>query len=78
MEVLDEHTELHLASVGPHRLLVLKIVRELTGLGLSAAKSLMDSAPVVIKHGMSTDDARKAKRDLEQSGAEASVKWIGS
>ena len=75
MEVFDEHTDLHLISVGPNRLLVLKAVRRLTGLGLKEAKALIESLPVIVKKGMTSPDANNAKRDLEAAGAAASIRW---
>jgi len=78
MEILDEHTELYLLSVGADRFAVLKIVRELTGLGLKEAKALLESAPVLLKAGMASEDARRAQRNLGFVGAEASTKWAGS
>ena len=71
MTVDDEHTELLLIGSGPNRLQVILVVRELTGLGLPAARELVDAAPAVILRGMSTEDARKARRKLEREGAEA-------
>ncbi|MBD2162553.1 50S ribosomal protein L7 [Limnothrix sp. PR1529] len=56
------------------KIAVLKVVRELTGLGLKEAKDLVEAAPKVVKEGASKDDAEAAKKKLEDAGAEASVK----
>jgi large subunit ribosomal protein L7/L12 len=56
------------------KIAVLKVVRELTGLGLKEAKDLVEAAPKVVKEGVSKDDAEAAKKKLEDAGAEASVK----
>ncbi|NJK59336.1 MAG: 50S ribosomal protein L7/L12 [Oscillatoriales cyanobacterium SM2_1_8] len=56
------------------KIAVLKVVREITGLGLKDAKELVESAPKVVKEGMSKDDAANAKKQLEEAGAKVSVK----
>ncbi|MFG3817510.1 50S ribosomal protein L7/L12 [Limnothrix redekei] len=56
------------------KIAVLKVVRELTGLGLKEAKDLVEAAPKVVKEGASKDDAEAAKKKLEDAGAKASVK----
>ena len=53
---------------------VIKAVKELTGLGLKEAKELVESAPKVIKEGVSKEDAEKIKAQLEAAGAEVEVK----
>ncbi len=56
------------------KIAVLKVVREITGLGLKDAKELVESAPKVVKEGMSKDDAAAAKKQLEEAGAKVSIK----
>jgi large subunit ribosomal protein L7/L12 len=56
------------------KIAVLKVVRELTGLGLKEAKDLVESTPKAVKEGASKDDAEAAKKKLEEAGAKASVK----
>jgi large subunit ribosomal protein L7/L12 len=61
-------------SFGAQKIKVIKAVRELTGLGLKEAKSLVESAPAKVKEGVSKDDAEAAKASLEEVGAEVEVK----
>jgi large subunit ribosomal protein L7/L12 len=61
-------------SFGAQKIKVIKAVRELTGLGLKEAKSLVESAPAKVKEGVSKDDAEAAKTALEEVGAEVEVK----
>ncbi len=56
------------------KIAVLKVVREITSLGLKDAKDLVESAPKPIKEGMPKEEAEKAKKQLEEAGAKASVK----
>ncbi|MGQ9867112.1 MAG: 50S ribosomal protein L7/L12 [Pseudanabaenaceae cyanobacterium] len=56
------------------KIAVLKVVREITGLGLKDAKELVEAAPKVVKEGMSKDDAANAKKQLEEAGAKVSIK----
>ncbi len=56
------------------KIAVLKVVRELTGLGLKEAKDLVESTPKAVKEGASKDDAEAAKKKLEESGAKVSIK----
>ncbi len=53
---------------------MIKVVRQLTGLGLKEAKELVDSAPKPVKEGVSKDDAAKMQKDLQDAGAEVEVK----
>ena len=64
----EEKTEFNveLTEVGAEKVKVIKVVRELTGLGLKEAKDAVDSAPKVIKEGVSKDEAEAAKKALEQ------------
>ncbi|HAN45064.1 MAG TPA: 50S ribosomal protein L7/L12 [Cyanobacteria bacterium UBA8156] len=56
------------------KIAILKVVREITGLGLKDAKELVESAPKVVKEGMNKDDAAAAKKQLEEAGAKVSIK----
>lgn len=56
------------------KIAVLKIVREITGLGLKDAKDLVESAPKTVKEGMAKADAEAAKKQIEEAGGKASVK----
>lgn len=75
-EAAEEKTEfdLSLDDAGADRVKVIKVVREITGLGLKEAKDIVDSAPKVIKEGASKDDAESFKKKLEEVGAKASLK----
>ena len=72
----EEKTEfdLELTEVGANKIGVIKVVREITGLGLKEAKEAVDGAPKVLKEGMSKDDAEAAAKKLEEAGAKATVK----
>ncbi len=72
----EEKTEFDvvLAEVGANKIAVIKIVRELTGLGLAEAKAKVDSAPATIKEAISKDDAEAAKAKLEEAGAKVELK----
>ncbi len=72
----EEKTEFDviLKSAGAQKLGVIKVVRELTGLGLKDAKDLVEAAPKTIKEGVSKDEAEKIKADLTAAGAEVEVK----
>ena len=72
----EEKTEfdLELTEVGANKIAVIKVVRELTGLGLKEAKEAVDGAPKVIKEAMSKDDAEAAAKKLEEAGAKATLK----
>ena len=63
-----------LASTGDKKIQVLKVVRELTGLGLKEAKDLVDSAPKPLKEGVSREEAEKMKKELEEQGAKVEIK----
>lgn len=63
-----------LKSAGASKLGVVKLVKELTGLGLKEAKELVDGAPSVIKEGLSKADAEGLKKQLEEGGAEVELK----
>ena len=72
----EEKTEFDvvLKAAGAQKLNVIKVVRELTGLGLKDAKDLVEAAPKTIKEGVSKDAAEKIKADLTAAGAEVEVK----
>lgn len=63
-----------LKEVGPNKIPVIKVVRELTGLGLGEAKGKVDSAPAAIKEAVSKDEAEAAKAKLEEAGAVVELK----
>ena len=72
----EEQTEFAavLAEVGPNKIPVIKVVRELTGLGLKEAKDLVDAAPKPVKEGIAKDEAEKIKAALEEQGAKVEIK----
>ena len=72
----EEKTEFDviLADAGSNKIGVIKVVRELTGLGLKEAKDLVDGAPKTVKEGVSKDDAAKMKAALEEQGATVEIK----
>lgn len=63
-----------LKAAGANKLAIVKLVKELTGLGLKEAKDLVDAAPSVIKEGLSKDDAENLKKQLTEAGAEVELK----
>ena len=63
-----------LKAAGQAKLAVVKLVKELTSLGLKEAKELVDAAPKAIKEGVSKDEAEALKKQLEEAGAEVEVK----
>ena len=72
----EEKTEftVHLENAGSDRVKVIKVVRELTGLGLKEAKDLVDAAPKVVKEGVAKAEAEEMKKKLEEAGAKAALK----
>jgi large subunit ribosomal protein L7/L12 len=74
--VAEEKTEFTvvLSGAGDKKIQVIKVVRELTGLGLKEAKDLVDGAPKTVKDGVSKDDAAKMKAALEEQGATVEIK----
>ena len=72
----EEKTEFDviLASAGAKKLDVIKVVREITGLGLKDAKDLVEAAPKAIKEGASKDEAEAVKKQLEEAGASVELK----
>ena len=75
-ETAEEKTEFNveLTEVGAEKVKVIKVVRELTGLGLKEAKDAVDGAPKVIKEGVSKAEADEAKAKLEEVGAKVTLK----
>jgi len=63
-----------LKSAGANKLAIVKLVKELTGLGLKEAKELVDGAPSVMKEGLAKADAEGLKKQLEEAGAEVELK----
>ena len=72
----EEKTEFDviLKAAGSSKLAVVKLVKELTGLGLKEAKAVVDSAPAPVKEGVSKDEAEGIKKSLEEAGAEVELK----
>ncbi len=66
--------EVVLTGAGANKINVIKVVRELTGLGLKEAKELVDGAPKTVKEGVSKDDAEKMKKTLTDAGASVELK----
>ena len=62
-----------LSEIGPNKIPVIKVVRELTGLGLKEAKDLVDAAPKPVKEGVSREEADKIKAALEEQGAKVEI-----
>lgn len=73
---VEEKTEFDviLTTAGPNKIKVIKIVRELTGLGLKEAKDVVDGAPKAVKEGVSKDDAEAMKVKIEEVGGGAEIK----
>ncbi|MDD7391024.1 MAG: 50S ribosomal protein L7/L12 [Lachnospiraceae bacterium] len=75
-EAAEEKTEfdVELTEVGPNKVKVIKVVRELTGLGLKEAKAAVDGAPSKLKEAVSKEEAEAAKEALEKEGAKVTLK----
>ncbi|MBM1107972.1 50S ribosomal protein L7/L12 [Aurantibacter crassamenti] len=75
-EAAEEKSEFDviLKAAGASKLAVVKLVKELTGLGLKDAKDIVDSAPKAVKEGVSKDEAEGIKKSLEEAGAEVELK----
>lgn len=73
---VEEQTEFDaiLSEVGPNKINVIKVVRELTGLGLKEAKAVVDEAPKPIKEGVSKEEAQKIAEKMAEVGAKVTVK----
>lgn len=72
----EEQTEFNviLTSFGANKVNVIKVIREITGLGLKEAKDLVEGAPKAVKEGISKDEANELKKKLEEAGAAVEVK----
>jgi large subunit ribosomal protein L7/L12 len=72
----EEQTEFEavLTEVGPNKILVIKAVRELTGLGLKEAKDLVDAAPKAVKEGVAREEAEAVKTKLAEAGAAVEIR----
>src|SRR6056297_349407 len=75
-EAAEEKSEFDviLTAAGGSKLAVVKLVKELTGLGLKDAKEIVDSAPKAVKEGVAKDEAEGIKKSLEEAGAEVELK----
>ncbi len=75
-EAAEEKTEfdVELTEVGANKIKVIKVVRELTGLGLKEAKEAVESAPKIIKEGASKEEAEEIKAKFEEQGAKVTIK----
>ena len=75
-EAVEEKTEfdVELTEVGPNKVKVIKVVREVTGLGLKEAKDMVDNAPKVLKEAASKEEAEGIKAKLEAEGAKVTLK----
>ena len=75
-EAAEEKTEFDviLKAAGASKLAVVKLVKDLTGVGLKEAKDMVDGAPAPIKTGVSKDEAEALKKQLEEAGAEVELK----
>ena len=74
--VAEEKTEFDvvLAEIGAEKIKVIKVVREITGLGLGEAKALVEAAPKAVKEGVSKDEAEELKKKIEEAGAKVELK----
>jgi large subunit ribosomal protein L7/L12 len=72
----EEQTEFTatLVEIGPNKIPVIKVVRELTGLGLKEAKDLVDASPKAVKEGVTREEAEKIKAALEEQGGKVEIK----
>jgi len=72
----EEKTEFDvvMTNFGANKIGVIKVIREITGLGLKEAKDMVEGVPATVKEGASKDEAEKIKKQLEEAGASASIK----
>ena len=72
----EEQTEFTatLTEIGPNKIPVIKVVRELTGLGLKEAKDLVDASPKAVKEGINREEAEKIKAAIEEQGGKVEIK----
>ena len=75
-EAVEEQTEFSaiLVEIGPNKIPVIKVVRELTGLGLKEAKDVVDAFPKPVKEGVTREEAEKIKAALEEQGGKVEIK----
>ncbi len=75
-EEVEEKTEfdVELTEIGSEKVKVIKVVREITGLGLKEAKDAVESAPKILKEGVSKEEAEELKKKIEEVGAKATLK----
>ena len=66
--------DIELTEVGPNKVKVIKVVREITGLGLKEAKEVVDGAPKVLKEGVSKEEAEDIQKKLDAEGAKVTLK----
>jgi large subunit ribosomal protein L7/L12 len=73
---VEEKTDfnVHMTSFGANKVGVIKVVREITGLGLKEAKDLVEAVPSVVKEGVDKEEAAKIKKSLEEAGAAVEIK----
>ena len=73
---VEEKTEFDvvLKEIGAEKIKVIKVVREITGLGLAEAKALVEAAPKAVKEGVSKDEAEELKKKIEEVGAKVELK----
>ena len=73
---VEEQTEFTatITEIGPNKIPVIKVVRELTGLGLKEAKDLVDATPKAVKEGVARDEAEKIKAQIEEVGGKVEIK----
>lgn len=76
VEAVEEKTsfDLEITECGPNKIAVIKVVREVTEMGLKEAKDLVDAAPKVIKEGIKKEDAEEIKKKIEEAGGKATLK----
>ena len=73
-DILKDQYGIEPAAAGAQKLAVVKLVKDLTGLGLKEAKDLVDAAPKPVKEGVAKDEAEALKKSLEEAGAEVEIK----
>lgn len=73
-EEVKDSFDVILAEIGAEKIKVIKVVREITGLGLKEAKDLVDGAPKPVKEGVATEEAKQIKAQLEEVGAKVELK----
>ena len=75
-EAAEEQTafDVVLTETGPNKIPVIKVIREITGLGLKEAKAVADDAPAPVKEGVARDEAEQIKAKLEEAGASVEIK----